>query len=96
MMRQLFEAASRLGPIAPRSKNHRDDSRLSDDRSFTVRAAHEGDARATAACVSAAFSPYMERIGKPPAPMLSDYAALAAEERVWVAELSEQVVGLLA
>lgn len=37
----------------------------------------------------------MERIGKPPAPMLSDYAALAAEGKVWVAELDGQVVGVL-
>jgi len=62
---------------------------------ITVRAAYEGDALAAAACVNAAFEPYVERIGKPPAPMLSDYAALAAEGKVWVAELGRQVVGVL-
>ena len=63
--------------------------------SITVRAAYEGDAPAAAACVNAAFEPYVERIGKPPAPMLSDYAELAAEGKVWVAEVGEQVVGVL-
>lgn len=62
---------------------------------ITVRAAHQGDAVATAACVNAAFEPYVERIGRPPAPMLSDYAALAAEGKVWVAERQERVVGVL-
>jgi len=60
-----------------------------------VRAAKEGDAPAAAACVNAAFEHYVERIGKPPAPMLNDYAVLAAEGKVWVAELEEQVVGVL-
>lgn len=63
--------------------------------SITVRAAYEGDALTAAACVNAAFEPYVERIGKPPAPMLADYAALAAEGKVWVAELGGQVVGVL-
>ena len=54
---------------------------------ITVRAVHEGDAVGAAACVNAAFEPYVERIGRPPAPMLSDYAALAAEGKVWVAEV---------
>ncbi|GAA4343626.1 hypothetical protein GCM10023165_26220 [Variovorax defluvii] len=65
------------------------------DASITVRKAHEDDARAAAACVATAFEPYVARIGKPPAPMLLDYAALAAEGKVWVAERSGQVVGVL-
>ncbi|MDM0109438.1 GNAT family N-acetyltransferase [Variovorax sp. J22R24] len=60
-----------------------------------VRVAYQRDALAASACVNAAFEPYVERIGKPPAPMLSDYAALAVEGKVWVAELGEQVVGVL-
>ena len=62
---------------------------------ISVRAAHGGDAPAAAACVNAAFEPYVERIGKPPAPMLSDYVALAAEGKVWVAERDGRVVGVL-
>lgn len=61
----------------------------------TVRAAHQGDAVAAAACVNGAFEPYVERIGKPPAPMLSDYSTLTAEGKVWVADLDGQVVGVL-
>lgn len=41
-----------------------------------VRAAGAGDAAAIQALVHAAYSPYVERIGRPPAPMLADYAAL--------------------
>ena len=62
---------------------------------ITVRAAHQGDVVEAAACVNAAFEPFVERVGKPPAPMLSDYAALAAEGKVWVAERRGRVVGVL-
>jgi len=60
-----------------------------------VRAAREGDAAAAAACVNAAFGRYVARIGRPPAPMLLDYPAVIAEGKVWVAELQDQVVGVL-
>ena len=60
-----------------------------------VRLATAGDATAALACVVAAFEPYIERIGKPPAPMLLDYPTLIAEGRVWVAELSTHVEGVL-
>ena len=60
-----------------------------------VRLATAGDATATLACVSEAFEPYIERIGRAPAPMLLDYPTLIAEGRVWVAELSTQVEGVL-
>ena len=60
-----------------------------------VRAGGGADVLAAAACVKAAFAPYVERIGKLPAPMLSDYSTLTAEGKVWVAELGGQVVGVL-
>nr|WP_306171881.1 GNAT family N-acetyltransferase [Variovorax sp. KK3] len=37
----------------------------------------------------------MERIGRPPAPMLADYPALTAEGKVWVAELDGELAGVL-
>ena len=60
-----------------------------------VRLANASDAVAALTCVVAAFEPYIERIGKPPAPMLLDYPTLIAEGRVWVADLRTQVEGVL-
>src|SRR6185436_11365063 len=60
-----------------------------------IRPAGAPDAAATRACVHAAFEPYIERIGKPPAPMLLDFPALIAAGQVWVAELGAQVEGVL-
>ena len=60
-----------------------------------VRLASAGDAIAVLACVVAAFKPYIERIGKPPAPMLSDYPSLIHADHVWVAEMGAQLVGVL-
>lgn len=55
-------------------------------------AADESDVRA---CVDAAYGPYVERIGKPPAPMLDDYAALINNEVVHVATRDGRLVGLI-
>ncbi len=60
-----------------------------------VRLATVGDATAALACVIEAFEPYVERIGRAPAPMLLDYPTLIAEGRVWVAERSSQLEGVL-
>lgn len=60
-----------------------------------VRQASEMDAGAVKACVVAAFDIYTERIGKPPAPMRLDFAAEIRAGHVWLAELGEQVVGVL-
>ena len=60
-----------------------------------VRSARSSDAEAAASCVNAAFSPYIERIGKPPAPMLLDFPEIIAEGKVWVAEIEGRVVGVL-
>ena len=47
------------------------------------------------ACVEAAYGPYVERIGKPPAPMLDDYATRIQSEIVHVATLEGRLVGLI-
>ena len=52
----------------------------------------ESDVRA---CVEAAYGPYVERIGKPPAPMLDDYATLIRNKVVHVATLEGRLVGLI-
>lgn len=51
-----------------------------------IRRATAADRNAVEAIVRAAYSPYVERIGKPPGPMLDNYAALIAEGAVSVFE----------
>ncbi len=48
-----------------------------------------------AACVTAAYAMYVARIGKPPGPMLDDYAAVIARHRVFVLGEAGAVVGAL-
>lgn len=43
----------------------------------------------------AAYQPYESRIGRQPAPMTADYAAIASAGSAWVAEEAGQLVGLL-
>jgi len=61
----------------------------------TIRLAVPADEGGVAGCVRAAFSPYIENIGKPPAPMLLDFKAVIAAGQAWVAELDGVVVGVL-
>ena len=67
----------------------------SPDPEPTIRLADAGDAEAVARCVNAAFEPYIERIGKPPAPMLLDHPKLIRGGRVWVAEHRGRLAGVL-
>ena len=60
-----------------------------------VRLATAGDTAGALACVIEAFEPYVERIGRAPAPMLLDYPTQIADGRVWVAERSSQLEGVL-
>ena len=47
------------------------------------------------ALVTAAYAPYVVRLGKPPGPMLDDYAARVAAGEVRVLEAGGTVAGLL-
>ncbi|MYB27982.1 MAG: GNAT family N-acetyltransferase [Acidimicrobiaceae bacterium] len=60
-----------------------------------VRNAAADDESDLRACVDAAYGLYVERIGKPPAPMLEDYAALINNEVVYVATRDGRLVGLI-
>ena len=51
-----------------------------------IRAATSADVPAIANIVEQAYRHYIARIGKPPLPMLDDYAARVAEGAVWVLE----------
>jgi len=61
----------------------------------SIRRAEPTDAAAIAALVSQAYTPYIERIGREPAPMTHDYDAAVAAGHTWVAESSGQLVGML-
>ncbi|MCQ3807153.1 MAG: hypothetical protein OXB92_12710 [Acidimicrobiaceae bacterium] len=58
-----------------------------------IRHASAADESGVRACVDAAYGPYVKRIGKPPAPMLDDYAALIRSEVVHVATSDGRLVG---
>jgi N-acetylglutamate synthase-like GNAT family acetyltransferase len=45
--------------------------------------------------ITDAYRKYIERIGRPPAPMTADYAAALEHSRVWVLESDDAIVGAL-
>jgi ribosomal protein S18 acetylase RimI-like enzyme len=53
---------------------------------FRIRAATAADVPAIAEIVDKAYRHYIVRIGKPPGPMMDDYAARVSEGAVWVLE----------
>ncbi|HZG62375.1 MAG TPA: hypothetical protein VEY13_02525, partial [Rubrobacteraceae bacterium] len=61
----------------------------------TVRTARPEDTAVIGDLVQASYSKYAERIGKEPAPMLEDYAALIEACEVWVLVEGEEVLGVL-
>jgi GNAT superfamily N-acetyltransferase len=64
-----------------------------EDRS--IRPAERADAAVVRDLVRSAYSKYVERIGKEPAPMLEDYDALIRAGEVWVWDEGGDVLGLL-
>ena len=60
-----------------------------------IRQAVEADEPWVSACVDAAYSCYVELIGKKPAPMLDDYKTLINNEVVYVATVDDLLVGLI-
>jgi ribosomal protein S18 acetylase RimI-like enzyme len=58
-----------------------------------VRRATPADLPAVRAVVSAAYTRYLDRMDRPPAPMLADYAAELESGRLWVA--GEPIAGLI-
>jgi GNAT superfamily N-acetyltransferase len=63
--------------------------------SSNPRLAIEEDLSAVEAIVRAAYSRYVPRIGREPAPMLDDYVALIRERRVHVLDWSGRVRGVV-
>ncbi|MED5611678.1 GNAT family N-acetyltransferase [Pseudomonas sp. JH-2] len=60
-----------------------------------IRQATPDDAPAIARLVDEAYSPYIPRIGRKPAPMLDDYRQVIAEADVFVCALDGEVAGVL-
>jgi len=60
-----------------------------------IRQALRVDEPGVRACVDAAYAPYVERMGKPPAPILDDYTNLIENEVVHVATRGDRLVGLI-
>ena len=60
-----------------------------------IRAARAGDVPLIAEIVDQAYRPYIARIGKPPGPMLDDYAARVSQGLVWVLEEGAVIAGII-
>lgn len=60
-----------------------------------IRRAQPDEADAVRDVVSAAYSHYIPRIGKPPGPMLDDYPQRIADKQVWVLEEAGRIAGIL-
>lgn len=61
----------------------------------TIRMATPADVAAIEQVVRTAYAKYVDRIGKPPGPMLDDYAARVAEGSVRVLEDAHGLAGIL-
>ena len=61
----------------------------------SIRPANAVDAPGVAECVNRAYRHYVDRIGKPPGPMLEDYAEIIGQRQVSVAERDGAIVGVL-
>jgi ribosomal protein S18 acetylase RimI-like enzyme len=62
---------------------------------MTIRMATQDDVEQITRMVNAAYTTYLDRIEKPPAPMLADYAALIASGGVHVLILGAEIAGVL-
>jgi ribosomal protein S18 acetylase RimI-like enzyme len=60
-----------------------------------IRAAAAADAAVIGQIVEQAYRHYIPRIGKPPGPMLDDYAARISEGVVWVIEEAAAIAGII-
>ena len=60
-----------------------------------IRFATAADVPAIAEIVDQAYRHYVTRIGKPPGPMLDDYAARVSEGAAWVLEEGALIVAII-
>ena len=60
-----------------------------------IRKANATDVRALSQCVDNAYQHYIERLGKPPGPMLDDYEQIIASQIVYVADFENNIAGIV-
>jgi N-acetylglutamate synthase-like GNAT family acetyltransferase len=60
-----------------------------------LRRANLADAPAITECVNAAYARWIPRIGQKPGPMLQDYSGVVRTSFVMVAEVNDNIVGVL-
>ena len=60
-----------------------------------IRLALAGDQPRIEAIVAAAYRPYLQRMTRPPGPMVDDYAHRIAERQVYVLEHGCEILGIL-
>jgi len=61
----------------------------------SIRRATTADLTEIQRLMTDAYTKYIERIGRPPAPMTADYAAALEHSRVWVLESGDAIVEAL-
>jgi N-acetylglutamate synthase-like GNAT family acetyltransferase len=61
----------------------------------SIRRATPADLTGIQRLITDAYTKYIERIGRPPAPMTADYSAALEHSRVWVLESGDAIVGAL-
>ena len=61
----------------------------------SIRRATAADLTEIKLLIDDAYTKYIERIGRPPAPMTADYAVALEHSRVWVLESGDAIVGAL-
>jgi ribosomal protein S18 acetylase RimI-like enzyme len=59
------------------------------------RPARSDEANALRQLVTDAYAPYIARMGKPPGPMLDDYARRIADGQAWVLDVDGAIAGLV-
>jgi GNAT superfamily N-acetyltransferase len=62
---------------------------------FGLRPARTGEAGTLHDLARTAYAPYVERIGREPAPMNADYEQLIADGHAWLADAEGQVIGFI-
>ena len=61
----------------------------------SIRRASTADLTAIQRLIADAYTKYIERIGRPPAPMTADYGAALEHSRVWLLESGDAIIGVL-